>query len=395
MIEVIFVLMKFPVKSEVFATNEVIRLSQQNDIRLTVVSYRQLSETDKMTLNELNISNITIVTPEAPKSLNDFIQFMKNVTISMFHLAKITQKFNKEFFKQILIILLSSALAVQLRKKKINVIHLFWGHYPSWLLYYFKSDKRLKKILFLGAYDLELKLPISIDMAKNFSDYVITHSNVGVQKLKALDIPSDLIRLSYRGIDIEKLTSSQSMRLLPFKDRHGCISAGRLIPEKNFFEMVAYFCEILPRHPLSIYGNGPDEKRIIDFLQSKNKSLVNLKGFSTQTDLFNAFCQKKFFIFLSEKPGEILPNVVKEAMLARCVVICKSIPGIDELIETGVDGFLINSYNEIDEILSLPQQKLEIISERAFNKITENFSIDSTIINYKTVWGCTDENTGG
>jgi len=82
-------------------------------------------------------------------------------------------------------------------------------------------------------------------------------------------------------------------------------------------------------------------------------------------------------------------------MLARCVVICKSIPGIDELIETGVDGFLINSYNEIDEILSLPQQKLEIISERAFNKITENFSIDSTIINYKTVWGCTDENTGG
>ena len=68
------------------------------------------------------------------------------------------------------------------------------------------------------------------------------------------------------------------------------------------------------------------------------------------------------FLFLSSKAGERLPNVVKEAMLAGCICIVSNTPVIDELIEDGKTGFIIEEKNYAlipDLISSLKKKKKE------------------------------------
>jgi len=122
-------------------------------------------------------------------------------------------------------------------------------------------------------------------------------------------------------------------------------------------------------------------------LRKRSPVSISLRSFIKQERLFKQLCGKKFFIFISEKPGEVLPNVVKEAMLAGCIVICKRTPSIEELIKNREDGFIINDYEDIVSILKLPDEILQSVSSNAHNKIKKNFSIENTVKNYLGVWG--------
>ena len=159
------------------------------------------------------------------------------------------------------------------------------------------------------------------------------------------------------------------------------------MPGKKFFSMAKFFITQIEGLNLTIYGEGPERSKIEEFItKQESSSKVRLKPFLNQNCLFKKFCQFKFFLFFSEKPGEILPNVVKEAMLAGCIVVCKSIPSIDELIEDRIDGFLFNNYDEIPEILKMPNSELKNISKRASLKIKTNFKIESAIKKYEKFW---------
>ena len=58
--------------------------------------------------------------------------------------------------------------------------------------------------------------------------------------------------------------------------------------------------------------------------------------------------ESRYFIFLSNKKSERLPNVLKEAMQCGCVCISSKTKGIEELIQHGVNGFTISNYNPHD-----------------------------------------------
>ncbi len=387
MSKVAIVFMKFPVSSEVFASNEIKRLSMVENLEITVVSYRRLSRRDVGELDKLGLASINIVQPRIPRSVEEFLLFSRFLIISLCALMRISKSFNLEFIKQIILIFPSALLAAQLIHLRIDIIHLFWGHYPSWLLYPLRNRGELKKSIFLGAYDLELGLPISLEVAGKWSDCVITHSEIGHKKLLQYGISSDRIKLIYRGVDTSKLFGTPNFKIKSIKDRCGAISAGRLIPEKKFFSLIQHFSENIDGYPLVVYGDGKEGPKIKSYLRKRSSVSISLRSFIKQERLFKQLCGKKFFIFISEKPGEVLPNVVKEAMLAGCIVICKRTPSIEELIKNREDGFIINDYEDIVSILKLPDEILQSVSSNAHNKIKKNFSIENTVKNYLGVWG--------
>mgnify|MGYP001412880446 CR=1 FL=1 len=387
MSKVAIVFMKFPVSSEVFASNEIKRLSMVENLEITVVSYRRLSRRDVGELDKLGLASINIVQPRIPRSVEEFLLFSRFLIISLCALMRISKSFNLEFIKQIILIFPSALLAAQLIHLRIDIIHLFWGHYPSWLLYPLRNRGELKKSIFLGAYDLELGLPISLEVAGKWSDCVITHSEIGHKKLLQYGISSDRIKLIYRGVDTSKLFGTPNFKIKSIKDRCGAISAGRLIPEKKFFSLIQHFSENIDGYPLVVYGDGKEGPKIKSYLRKRSPVSISLRSFIKQERLFKQLCGKKFFIFISEKPGEVLPNVVKEAMLAGCIVICKRTPSIEELIKNREDGFIINDYEDIVSILKLPDEILQSVSSNAHNKIKKNFSIENTVKNYLGVWG--------
>tara|TARA_B100001564_G_scaffold326722_1_gene309191 strand:+ start:1032 stop:2216 length:1185 start_codon:yes stop_codon:yes gene_type:complete len=391
MSKVAIVFMKFPVSSEVFASNEIKRLSMLENLEITVVSYRRLSRRGVRELDKLGLGSINIVQPRIPRSVVEFLLFLRFLIISLFALLRITKNFNREFIKQIIVIFPSALLAAQLIHLRVDIIHLFWGHYPSWLLYPLRNRGDLKKSIFLGAYDLELGLPISFEVAGKWSDCIITHSASGHKKLLQYGILSERINLIYRGVDTSKLFGMPNYKIKSIKDRCGAISAGRLVPEKKFFSLIQYFSENIDGYPLVVYGDGKEGPKIKSYLKKRSSVSVSLRSFIKQERLFKQFCEKKFFIFMSEKPGEVLPNVVKEAMLAGCIVICKHTSSIEELIKHSEDGFIIHDYEDIISILQLPDEILQLVSSNAHNKIKKNFSIENTVKNYLGVWGLNND----
>ena len=96
-----------------------------------------------------------------------------------------------------------------------------------------------------------------------------------------------------------------------------------------------------------------------------------------------------YFLMLSTKPGERLPNVVKEAMFAGCICFASATPGIDELIENGVSGFILPSDDpltvlEIVDNLSLEDQQR--ISDHAINRIRAKFNVIGSMNQYVISW---------
>ena len=95
------------------------------------------------------------------------------------------------------------------------------------------------------------------------------------------------------------------------------------------------------------------------------------------------------FLFLSSKAGERLPNVVKEAMLSGCICIVSNTPGIDELIEDGKTGFIIeeNKYDLIPNLISsLNEIKKEEIRANAKEFILKNFDVELSMKKYINIW---------
>lgn len=382
--EIIYVFMKFPAPSEVFAANEVKRLINEHGAKVTILSFRGLTESDKELLDEFGLSNIEIITPAGMLSAYEVIVVLKEFMLLLFWGISRNLFWHKKFFIDIYIALIASVLKVKSRLITPDVVHCFWGHRPAWFLQCIR-DKNAKKTLFLGAYDLFQKLPISRYVGRSVADLVYTHSKVGVDELCKFGISREKIRLVYRGVDIDKFKPYISERV-GFDDKKGFVSAGRLIPQKGFFDLARFFSNNCFQSELIIYGDGAEKRPIDRYLKAKGTTSVQLCGRISQVELFQRFVAARFFVFNSSKTGEILPNVVKEAMLAGCVVICKRIPAIDELLEDGITGFIIDDMEEIRRIADLPQNQIARIGANARLRIMRDFDSKDTMATYLDCW---------
>jgi glycosyltransferase involved in cell wall biosynthesis len=133
----------------------------------------------------------------------------------------------------------------------------------------------------------------------------------------------------------------------PFKEAHefvyGVIACFK--PQKNIIDALKafdYVCKNsksvrLPR--LQIIGDGAQRKAIEQFItQHGLESRVELLGWQHNV----AFWLKTWDCFVLSSLWEGLPCSVIEARLARLPVVCYDVGGISDVIEHGVNGFLIN-----------------------------------------------------
>ena len=119
--------MKFPTRSEAFALNEISRLYSQNDSNISIITYRRLNKLDKKILQMESLQHLEVISPSLPYRIKDIGLFIFYFITSLIMLVKLTKKFDYLFFKQIIIIIASSTLTVQLRKKKNRCITFVLG----------------------------------------------------------------------------------------------------------------------------------------------------------------------------------------------------------------------------------------------------------------------------
>lgn len=289
-------------------------------------------------------------------------------------------KTKKELFKNIVIIPRALALTADIKKCNPDVVHLFWGHYPSLLIYLLKYKGCSAKFsVFVGAYDLESGLGI-MEWGVNNADIVFTHANHN--KTLISKFYDGHVNVLYRGI---KISNNIKIKNTVNND-FDFISVGRLDYSKRPDLVLSTYRYILDRIDvfpnLTFCGNGEMKERLSQsVIESGLENTVEFKGHLNQSELFEIVSDSDFMLFASEQKSERLPNSVKECMNLGCIPLVSNTPGIEELIESGVNGFIVdfNDPESIFDVISImlrEPEKIVEIKSNAKNKVNEFFDVD-------------------
>ncbi|MBD2778373.1 glycosyltransferase family 4 protein [Iningainema tapete] len=118
---------------------------------------------------------------------------------------------------------------------------------------------------------------------------------------------------------------------------------GRLAAAKGLPILLESLAILTQKHPdilLTVVGDGPDREKLeqmtTDLGLSNNVKYV---GYKSQAEVRDYFQQTDIFVMSSFAEG--IPVVLMEAMAAGVPVVATQIAGVSELVENGVNGYLV------------------------------------------------------
>ena len=153
------------------------------------------------------------------------------------------------------------------------------------------------------------------------------------------------------------------------------ISVGRLEKQKNYTKLITEFKNSELDFEIDIYGSG-SQQNYLKRLAQKNKVKVNFLG-NIENNMLIAILQNyKFYISTAIYEGN--PKSVLEALASGCVVIASDIDNHKEIIQNGINGFIVPSTNNyFEEFVEISNKNnLDKISNNAASNILKTNSID-------------------
>lgn len=281
-------------------------------------------------------------------------------------------------------------VAAILRRDPPDVMHAFWGHFPSLMLALAERFfPAVHRSMALTAYDITSHLfsqsgPIS---AGAHSVWTLADENLAL--LKAIGAPMDRVHVVYRGIPID-LADSPS----PEKESGLICTAANFQKEKNIHLVLRAFAAVRAQAPharLMVMGDG-QERAALEALAAELElgDAVVFTGLLPREKLFAIMRRSDVFLFLSTKVSERLPNAVMEGMLAQAVCVVSRTSGIETLIEHGVSGFIEDDLDPVivaERVLGvLADPARGQIGARAAAHIRSRFSAEAAMRAYADVW---------
>lgn len=389
-----YITMQFPVPSETFASLDIETLCKKGH-SIEVYGMRPNHAKHKNLIQDRNHEGL-IVKNFSNDAFWKFLSFLICHPLICFSLLAWVAKGCILKPKLLLksFILFPSAIFIfsAIHRAPPDIVHLFWGHYPSMIGYLVKKFIPNSKItMFLGAHDLMEQYPCSIALSRD-ADVIFTHSNSNLEMMNRLGIDTKSVQVILRGVSMDK---QQPISKKFDARKPSLLTAARLIEEKgvdDVLKIVSSLKSSACSPTLSIAGDGPELKRLRSLtVRLDLKENVVFLGHLRQIELLNLMACSDFFVFMSRYSSERLPNVVKEAMLHRCVVVTTDTVGIDELVANGTDGAVVKkgdisaASDFIQQCLSNPAL-IEKYSEQASKTIHEKFNVDLSMDAYISSW---------
>ena len=380
-VKIALVTMQFPVASEAFAAVEIRALRRQG-AEITVLAYRGPPAGAEQLLAERDLAGLPVDQGGIAATLQGMLTMLARPGDCLWLLSKVLRgcrRSPRHMLKALSLMPRSFAMLQKLEARRPDVVHLFWGHYPSLLGLLVR--RHLPDVVvshFLGAYDLERRFPLSAELAGQ-ADVVISHTRANLPALTALGLPADRVAVAYRGIEIPPDLPA------PEKTRGLMVVAERLVPQKRTADALKLFAEVvrtLPEARLVIFGDGPEAGRLQALCAELGiAERVVFAGHVPQQEVFRALDTAEVALTLSQSPSERLPNALKEAMLRRCLCLSTRSPGIEELIRDGETGLLVEAGDPVAAARRLvtllaDRQAVERIGRQAQARVMADFDVD-------------------
>lgn len=168
------------------------------------------------------------------------------------------------------------------------------------------------------------------------------------------------------------------------------LSVGRCVEQKAQQDMITAMNTVVEQNPnatLLIVGTGPRLEELRQLVEEQGLSNnVFLPGFVDSIEPYYRVAD----CFVSSSFIEGLPITLLEAMAAELPIVATDIPGVNECVVDGWNGFLVPPASP-DELGSRMTEMLdssfrEKFSTNAFEFVKEEFSIERTVEKYQSIY---------
>ncbi len=143
-----------------------------------------------------------------------------------------------------------------------------------------------------------------------------------------------------RDLDLDKKISS-------FRDKKVLLFLSRMEKEKGVYIAIDAYKLFLDKHPdsacsLIIAGDGPELPAVKEYVAKNKIPGIVFTGY-VRGDMKKEILLSSHIMLFPTYYGEGLPNSILEGMLYGMPVISRSIAGIPDVVETGINGYLSDS----------------------------------------------------
>jgi colanic acid/amylovoran biosynthesis glycosyltransferase len=393
--DVAYVTIQFPAPSETFATNEV-RVLSESDVTIAVHGMRRRHRAADQLLRERGLPELRTTHNGVAAAARGFLACLARPRLSLTTLAwvaRVTRGNARDMLLSFLLVPRAFDILAELERRPPDVVHMYWGHFPTLVGYL--VQRRLPGVVTsvsIVAYDLEREYGGAVEVIRR-ADVVRTHARANVEHLvRFTGIRAERVNVIYNGVDIgwlERICEDHA------KVQRRVVAAGRLTEKKGMAQVLEAFAEVRARWPdasLVVLGDGPDRPRLDALCETLALgSSVEFLGHVAHTRAIEEMAKAEAFVLLSRSDGERLPNVVKEAMACRCVCITTATPGISELVEHGVTGFIVSATDPhatstvLDHVFA---GRIDVarLTGQAWEHVGTFFNLQRTALSYERLW---------
>ncbi len=388
---IVYIVSNFPCYSETFILRELKELKRRG-YNLYIFSLRKpqesiVQETSLEFLDFTHYPNFLNTIKILPWLFIEKVPEMWNITISIFSVF-----YRPDILiKNIITFLRTLSFLSLVSKIRPFHIHAHFSNFPAFSAYILSRFTGINFTFTAHAHGLFRDYPL-LDKKINSSKKCICISEYNRNFIlkKFPHIEESKIEVVRCGIEVERFAPQETLN---FKEETVILSVGRLVPTKGFDTLIRA-CFLLKNKGLRlkclIVGEGKYKnkyQRLRDNLGLKAQ--VYFLGPKREEELMKLYSECDFFVLPVRRisAGDIqdgIPVSLMEAMSLEKVVISSSLSGIPELIDDGINGFLVkpDDYQEIARIIiflakDLPQRIK--IGKKAREKIKGQFSLKATV----------------
>jgi glycosyltransferase involved in cell wall biosynthesis len=221
---------------------------------------------------------------------------------------------------------------------------------------------------------------------KNY-DLIITQAKAMRDDLRDnFYIDSNRMKIIYNPVDIKMVRKSSLKGDINLdKSKFNLLAVGRLSYQKGFDMLLRSIKELDDSYHLTIIGEGKEHQKLIDLAKELQiEKQVTFLGFCDNPYIY----MKNADLLVLSSRYEGLPNVVLEAnSLGTPVVAFNSSGGTGEIIEDGLNGFLVKPFDTKEFAKKIIQAREYDFNETKIKKyIKDRFDIDIVVKEYERVF---------
>ena len=342
----------FPVLSETFVYNEVLRL-RANGLTVSTATLREPSnEYVSPELANLAQEVIPVYGRGFTALLGDALR--EAVTHPVRGLATVLKGFSdmllgsdlpwRERPKVCLQVLAALALAKRIRSRDIDHIHAHFAHAPTTIAMYLARQLGLTFSFTGHANDLfQRRTLLATKLRRAAFIACISHWHRAYYREFAPELPDERLPVIRCGVEIPEALSN-----MPNDPPH-ILAVGRLVPKKGFDVLIKALAKLNEEglhFNCTLIGDGPQRdalKQLVE--QNKLDQHVTLHGAAAHAEILETLQQADLFVLPCQPDSagdrDGIPVALMEAMAAGKTVISGDLPAIRELIKDGDTGCLV------------------------------------------------------